>query len=109
MVDSLLMVVVAEGLVVLGEQAGADAHAQLLQGQHAQVAVQHQVLGLLAVGLDDGQRLDQPHFVDAGDDLFVLAGAHDTVGHLFAGQQLVQRDLVGLQLEAQQGVQGPGG
>ncbi len=30
-------------------------------------------------------------------DLLVLAGAHRPVGHLFAGQQLVQRDLVGLQ------------
>jgi len=58
------MVVVGVTFVVLGEQAGADAHAQFLQGQHTQVAVQHQEFGLFAVGLDDGQRLDQPHLVD---------------------------------------------
>ena len=68
------------------------------------MAVQYQVLGLLAVGLDDGERLDQAHLVDAGDVLFVLAGVHHPVRHLLAGQQLVQRDLVGFQLEAQHGV-----
>lgn len=97
------VMVVGKTFVVFGEQTGADAHAQLFQGQYAQMAVQHQVLGLFSVGLDDGQRLDQSHLVDAGDDLFVLACAHDAVGHLLAGQQLVQRDLVGLKLKAQQG------
>ena len=80
--QSIDVMVVAEGFVILGEQAGGNAHAQLFQGQHAQVAIQHQVLGLFAVGLDDGQRLDQPHLIDAGDDLLVLAGAHHPIGHL---------------------------
>jgi hypothetical protein len=97
MVDNPVdMVVVRVTFVITGEQAGADAHAPFFQCQHPQMAVQHQVLGLFAVGLDDRQRLDQPHLVDAGDDLFVFAGTHHPVRHLLAGQQLVQRDLIGL-------------
>ena len=49
--QSVDVMVVAECFVVLGEQARAHIHAQLFQGLHAQVAVEHQVLGLLAVGL----------------------------------------------------------
>ena len=51
------------------QQARTGTHTQLFQGKDAQVAVQNEVLGFLAVGLDDGQRLDQPHLVDAGDNL----------------------------------------
>lgn len=46
------MMVLRVTFVVFGEQAGANAHAQLLEGQHTQVAVQQQVLGLFAVGLE---------------------------------------------------------
>jgi hypothetical protein len=62
---SIDVMVVAEGLVLLGEQAGADAHAPLLHGQFAKVTFQHQVLGRYAFGLDDEQRIDKTHLVDS--------------------------------------------
>ncbi len=99
-------VVVGVGLVILGKQARGFVQAQLFQGQHAQVAVQQEVLGFLGIGVQDGQGFDQSDLVDAGDDLLVLTSAHHAVRHLLAGQQLVQRHLVGLQLKAQQGVEG---
>ena len=60
--QSVDVVVVGVTFVIFGEQAGADPHAQLLQGQHTQVGVQHQVFGLLAVGLD-GRQLTVCHYL----------------------------------------------
>ncbi len=41
---------------------------------------------------------------DADYTVIARRDAPDAVGYLFAGQQLVQRHLVGFQLKAQQGV-----
>ena len=79
---------------------------QLFQCQGAQMTIEQQKLRLCRIWLNHGQRLNQPDFLDGRDDLLVLARTHDALRHLFAGQELVQRHLIGLQIKAQQGVQG---
>lgn len=69
------------------------------------MAIKQDEFRLGRVVLDHRQGFDQANFVDGGDDLLIFAGAHHPIRDTFAGHQGIERNLVGLQIEAEQSVE----
>lgn len=87
-------VFVGVSLVILGDQTGGLVCTEILQDQDAQLAINQDEFRLGHAALDRRHGFDQADFMERGDNLLVLAGAHPPIRAAFAGRQSIQRDPI---------------